>query len=393
VIGRPVGSCAAGTAASGLAVPGFPAVLLGQAGWCRHGPHGGVGSSLLPILWSGRVTPFPSPCSLSEPTSPDHQRSSVVPAGLGRGLSERPEPVLGTPLGGVGGVDGDHPEPTVGGHLDQAVPELCGRDTRYQPAERPATPAPTGTPAGALASLLTCGGEVEVLDHDSSAAMRPGQAKQRCDRCRRRPSRVGVERPARSRLIVTGTPMGLPHESTTTAASCPALRSTARTGCSPSSSTDGTWSSGSSRTRPGTSAGDPAHSRGRSGLPQWRPGRPPRRPGGQGDRSGQPPAAMRPVGEVGERRGELDLHPAPVRVEADRLVAPPLGGLTIGADEQAGRLPPLLPLHRGDPDLIEVVPGPGKAPTTPADRHPPSSSRASTRTRRDCSTCRRRCCW
>jgi hypothetical protein len=58
-------------------------------------------------------------------------------------------------------------------------------------------------------------------------------------------------------------------------------------------------------------------------------------------------------------------------VEADGLVAPPLVGLTIGADEQAGRLPPLLPLHRGDPDLIEVVPGPGKAPTTPAARQPP----------------------
>src|SRR5512133_3148581 len=80
---------------------------------------------------------------------------------------------------------------------------------------------------------------------------------------------------------------------------------------------------------------------------------------------------MRPVCEVGERRGELDLHPALVRVEADCLVAPPLVGLTIGADEQAGRLPPLLPLHRGDPDLIDVVPGPGKAPTTPADRQPP----------------------
>src|SRR5215218_2963348 len=94
-------------------------------------------------------------------------------------------------------------------------------------------------------------------------------------------------------------------------------------------------------------------------------------PVGKGDRSGQPPAAMRPVCEVGERLGELDLHPALVRVEPDRLVAPPLVGLTIRADEQAGRLPPLLPLHRGDPDLIEVVPGPGKAPTTPADRHPP----------------------
>ena len=102
-----------------------------------------------------------------------------MPAGLGRELSESPEPVLGTPLGGVGRVDGYHPEPTVGGHLDQAVPELCGRDARYQPAERPATPAPTGAPAGALASLLSCAGEVEVLDHDSSATVRPGQAEQR----------------------------------------------------------------------------------------------------------------------------------------------------------------------------------------------------------------------
>jgi hypothetical protein len=38
------------------------------------------------------------------------------------------EPVLAAPPGGVGGVDDDHRQPGVGGHLDQAVPELSGGD-------------------------------------------------------------------------------------------------------------------------------------------------------------------------------------------------------------------------------------------------------------------------
>src|SRR5712671_569218 len=45
---------------------GVPGFLLwpAQAGCkVRLEPHGGVGSSLLPILWWGRVTPNPSPCS------------------------------------------------------------------------------------------------------------------------------------------------------------------------------------------------------------------------------------------------------------------------------------------------------------------------------------------
>jgi hypothetical protein len=163
---------------SGVAVPGFPLLRLGQAGCCRCGLHGGVGSSLSPIHWWVRVTPFPSPCSLSEPASSDHHRGGVVAAGIRRTVTERFEPMFGTPAAGVGRVNGDHRESGVGSHLGQAVAELGGRDTGDEPPER----TPTTTPRGASPAVFTADGsgfgEVEVLDHDRAGAVTVGERQQ-----------------------------------------------------------------------------------------------------------------------------------------------------------------------------------------------------------------------
>ncbi len=59
----------------------------------------------------------------------------------GRMVLQRVEPVLAAPAGRVGGVDDDHRQPGVGGHLDQAVPELSGGDAGDQPPEAPAASA------------------------------------------------------------------------------------------------------------------------------------------------------------------------------------------------------------------------------------------------------------
>src|SRR6266851_1372687 len=94
---------------SGVAVHGFPVLGVGQTGWCRCGRPGGVGSSPFPILWWGSVTPFPSPGSLAEPTSSDHDRGGVMSADrvIGVLVLQGGEPVLGAPSGGVGRVDRD----------------------------------------------------------------------------------------------------------------------------------------------------------------------------------------------------------------------------------------------------------------------------------------------
>ncbi len=57
---------------------------------------------------------------------------------------------------------------------------------------------------------------------------------------------------------------------------------------------------------------------------------------GEPDRAGQPVAAVRPVRQVRQRRGQLDLQPPGVRVPADRLVAPGLVLLPVSGQEQPG---------------------------------------------------------
>jgi hypothetical protein len=71
-----------------------------------------------------------------------------------------------TPLGGPARIHGHHRDPPVGGHLDQPIPELPGRDAGHQSAEPSATtPATKGLPTD-----LPHVGEVEVFDADGGAA-------------------------------------------------------------------------------------------------------------------------------------------------------------------------------------------------------------------------------
>jgi hypothetical protein len=104
----------------------------------RDTTHDGVGSSPYEMLCSRRVTPFPSPCSVSETASTDDECRRMVAVRIGRELLKRGEPVLCSPLRGISRVDGDHREPLVGRHLDQAIAELRGRKSSDQPTECPA---------------------------------------------------------------------------------------------------------------------------------------------------------------------------------------------------------------------------------------------------------------
>jgi hypothetical protein len=141
------------------------------------GPPGGVGSSPLPILRWGQATPSPSPGSVPEPTSADHQRRRMMPRHRDRSSCravQRLLPVLAAPHARPRGIHRDDPQPSVGGHADQQVPELPGRHPSHDPAEGLAAPAAAeGLPAG------TAGvGEVEVLDRQRAAAVRFGEPKQ-----------------------------------------------------------------------------------------------------------------------------------------------------------------------------------------------------------------------
>jgi hypothetical protein len=90
----------------------------------------------------------------------------MVAVRIGRELLKRGEPVLCSPLRGISRVDGDHREPLVGRHLDQAIAELRGRKSSDQPTECPAALPPARTPADRLSSFLAALFEVEVFDHD-----------------------------------------------------------------------------------------------------------------------------------------------------------------------------------------------------------------------------------
>src|SRR5579862_6465364 len=102
----------------GLAVPGR---LPG------YGRSGGSSPAAGPLAAAGHTCP--SPCPVAKRTPADHHGGGMVAAGGDRVrlVLQRGEPVLAAPAGCVGGVDDDHGQPGVGGHLDQAVPELPGR--------------------------------------------------------------------------------------------------------------------------------------------------------------------------------------------------------------------------------------------------------------------------
>ncbi len=171
------GRCRGPVRPTGLGASWLPGVSWGGAlplcgPGCRGcpGPCGGWPCCL---LRGGTVPCRAAPGPVAESTSPGHERCRVVAGRLRVVLPQRGEPVLGPPPGGIGGIDNDHRQPGVGGHLGQPVPELASGDAGDQPPEGPAAPAARGAAAVALASLGAGGGEVEVLDHDGAGTVLP----------------------------------------------------------------------------------------------------------------------------------------------------------------------------------------------------------------------------
>ena len=204
---------------------------------------------------------------------------------------------------------------------------------------------------------------------------------------RSRPSRVVAGSPARSRPMVAGVPRTLPSGATTATARCPALTSTATTGCRRSSSSDGAgagaaFHDASMYQRPrcrvvADVVADRAGGRLGGDLVA---------PVGEPHRARQPVPAVRPVRQVRQRGGQLDLQPALAGVPADRLVPPGLVLLPVGGQEQPGRFP-LPPAtgprsarrRRGSPRLRSRAFPPRTTDTAPA------ASRRSARASRACS--------
>jgi hypothetical protein len=204
-----------------------------------RGPPGGVGSSPLPILWWGQATPSPSPGSVPEPTPADHQRRRMMSRHRDRPSCravQRLLPVAAAPHAGPRGIHRDDPQPSVGGHADQQVPELPGRHPSHDPAEGLAAPAAAeGLPTG-VAGV----GEVEVLHRQRAAAMRSGEPEQLGDRGAQ-PAIAGAGGlPVEVERDRVGLAEWVAGGSRTQAARWSALRSTPRLRCWRSSSSDGT---------------------------------------------------------------------------------------------------------------------------------------------------------
>jgi hypothetical protein len=208
------------------------------------GVLGGSSPAGGPLAAAGLTCPSPRPVPVR--ASADHDRGRMMPGGdlVLVLVAERPEPVLGRPAAGVGGVHGDHVEPGVGGHLGEPVPEPAGGQARDHAPPGPAAAAAGRPPAGVFASQVAGGGEVEVLDGDRRAAVGLGDADEGGD--------GGAEPPVPSggREVVevegdrdrqTGR---VPVRVITQAARCPWLRSTASTGRARRSSRDGAGQAG-----------------------------------------------------------------------------------------------------------------------------------------------------
>ena len=196
---------------------------------------------------SRRVTPSPSPCSVTEPASADDEGRRVVATRCRRDLLQGREPVLGAPSRGGGRIDGDHRKPGVRRHLDEAVTEPRGRQTGDEAAEGlPSLPARRPV-ARALAAFLAALDEVEVLDDDGSAVPCLGRRDELGDRPAEPTVSCRCRQPRELDGTVNDRPTGFPDSSGTPAARWPWLRSTASTRSRWSSSRAGCTSPASKR--------------------------------------------------------------------------------------------------------------------------------------------------
>jgi hypothetical protein len=90
-------------------------------------------------------------------------------------------------------------------------------------------------------------------------------------------------------------------------------------------------------------------------------------PVGEPDRAGQPVATVRPVGQIPQRGGQLQLQPALLRVDQDGAVAKRIPRVSIGGQKPAGRLPLLPPLRLGEPGRVQRLTGMEQPPPTADD--------------------------
>jgi hypothetical protein len=260
-----------------------------------------------------------------------------------RGFGERGPPVALSPLRRPNRINRDHPQPSVGGHADQQVAELAGRDPRDDPPEALAAPPP----AERLPANLTSIGEVEVLDDQRPAAGDRGQANNGGDR---RPE-VAVAAAGRQAIQLHGD--GVRRADRVAARVQNPGVEVAGVQVDPQRPVAAQLlprRRGDRRQPPrcsqvpaalGRVEGDVVADRSGGGL------RRPRVPAvGEDHRAGQPIAAVRLVGKVAQQGGQLELAPALVGMHPDGLVAPPLGGLPISGQE-----PPLGP-PAGTPLLL-----------------------------------------
>src|SRR5260370_29169226 len=112
---------------------------------CGRARRGGPGPRLgrpCRLLRGGTGPCRAAPGPVPEPASPDHHCCRVVTGRLPVVLPQAPQPVLGSPAGGIGRVDDNDRPAGVGGHLDPSVPELPGRDPAPPPPQSPPPPAP-----------------------------------------------------------------------------------------------------------------------------------------------------------------------------------------------------------------------------------------------------------
>ena len=153
-----------------LRVPPF---LFAAVAW---GARGGSSPGGDPLVAAGHA--FPSPCPVAVRASSDDDCGSVVPGRRIVSFPQGGEPVLPAPPGCVGRVHGDHVQPGVGCHLDQAVTEPGGGQACDDRPEPPAPDSPGRPAASAFPALLAGVSEVQVLYRDRLAAVLAGHGDQ-----------------------------------------------------------------------------------------------------------------------------------------------------------------------------------------------------------------------
>ena len=129
-----------------------------------------------PLVVTGHT--WPSPGIVAKAASANHHGGRMVHCGGSRASAVQGcKPVLAPPLGGVGGVDRDHPQAGVGSHADQKVTEPPSRDISDRAPKALSPPAV----AEGLPARPPNVGEVEVLDHDRLTAVTVGEGDELAD--------------------------------------------------------------------------------------------------------------------------------------------------------------------------------------------------------------------